>query len=123
MIATRISPRRKPRQGREIIADYKAFIAEQPCFVCFSWGLRQTSRTEVAHLGPRGLGQKCSDRETGPLCGEHHRTGPCSHHRLGVKFWDYFGLRRDETIALYQRKYEAQGGTLTVHPPDTQVKW
>lgn len=29
--------------------------------------------TEAAHVGQRGKGRKCDDREAIPLCGKHHR--------------------------------------------------
>ena len=62
-------------------------------------------RTEAAHVGLRGLGQKCSDRETIPLCAWHHRLGAESHHKLGKKFWEHHGLNRNELIAQFQARY------------------
>jgi len=70
----------------------------------------QTTPTEAAHVGERGLGQKCSDRETIPLCAAHHRTGPESHHVLGKKFWQHHGLDRDEIVAELNRLYEKENG-------------
>lgn len=66
--------------------------------------------TEVAHVGERGLGQKCSDRETVPLCAEHHRTGPHAHHVLGKNFWDCHGLDRDAIIAKLNEQYREETG-------------
>jgi len=62
---------------------------------------QQLTPTEAAHVGLRGLRQKCSDRETLPLCAEHHRTGPDSHHVLGKRFWEHHGIDRDIWVAAY----------------------
>lgn len=86
--------------------DYLAFIVSLPCFLCERMGLAQTSRTEAAHVGKRGLSQKCSDRETAPLCGEHHRTGPVAHHQLGRNFWELHGINRSELLKELQRRFE-----------------
>src|SRR6267142_2138 len=89
MKRTPVRKKRKgpPRRGRVIDADYKAFIAAQPCMVCIKGrterGIPQASRTEVAHVGTRGLSIKCSDRETVPLCSHHHRTLKTSIHMIG----------------------------------------
>lgn len=85
--------RTKPRRGRVISKPYKAWIASLPCVVC---GTRKD--VEVAHVGARGMSQKCSDFETLPLCVAHHREGPEAHHVLGKKFWDHHQLDRDKLI-------------------------
>ena len=99
--------RSKPRRGRVISKDYKAFIAGFPCMICLRVGLIQASRTEVAHVGDRGLGQKCSDFETIPLCNAHHTSGAFAIHRAGKWFWEHFGIDKSETIAQYRRIYES----------------
>ena len=60
---------------------------------------------EAAHVGKRGLGQKCSDRETIPLCVEHHRLGPESQHVKGKGFWGHHCMSRILVIAKYQNRY------------------
>ncbi len=101
---------------------YLAWLREQQCVVCkFSVVsvssnaatmeitiqlAEQTTVTEAAHCGDRGLSQKCSDREALPLCGEHHRTGKFSHHILGKRFWQHHGLDKDVLIAEYNRLFE-----------------
>ena len=105
---------------------YLVFIRTLPCVVCAGRAVferileetaseyevhriqqRQKSSTEAAHVGDRGLGQKCSDREAMPLCGrEHHREGPDSHHQAGKEFWNKHGLGREEVLALLWRAYE-----------------
>lgn len=93
------------KTGRD--REYLAFIASQPCAICRHYGLTQTSRTECAHVGLRGISQKCSDLEAIPLCGErHHRLGPTSHHAIGRHFWKHHGLDKDVLVAYYQRLFK-----------------
>ncbi len=121
MFPTR-SPVRKRRPGkrRGSLKDraYLAWLHELPCVVCIlPWKLWlsgvvysnvQTSATEAAHVGTRGLGQKCSDRETIPLCGACHRTGRDSQHVLGKKFFQHHGLDKDKIIAELNRLYDEE---------------
>lgn len=68
----------EPRQGKERRLEdpeYLAFIRHQPCLVP---GCR-CRPVEAHHYGERGLGQKCRDDETAPLCWFHHR--PWWHDR------------------------------------------
>jgi hypothetical protein len=55
---------------------YLKFIRSLPCCVCF-----RDRGIEAAHIGRRGMAQKCSDRETIPLCSAHHRE----QHRIGLR--------------------------------------
>ena len=100
--------RLKPRKGQDIDEAYKAFIRSLPCLICGMLRCRQTTKTEAAHVGQRGLAQKCSDRETIPLCALHHREGEHAHHRMGKKFWIHWNLERSEVILRYQRMFERQ---------------
>lgn len=106
------APNRKrsgpPRRGRVHDPEYLAWIREQPCVVTFC----KIPRSEAAHVGEiRGLGQKCSDHETIPLCVWHHGPeGPQSHHRLGKGFWPFWGLDRDALIAEYRERYLEETG-------------
>lgn len=106
--------RRKPRANRHDDPDYLNWIRSLGC-VCCVWRHKsekgwiawfQTTRTEAAHVGMRGLAQKCSDRETIPLCALHHRTGEHAHHVLGKRFWTFWKLDRYELIRKYNRVYE-----------------
>jgi hypothetical protein len=96
----RIGP---PRKGLVLDESYLAFIRKLPCVVCGSlkW-------IEAAHVGARGLSQRCSDRQTLPLCPAHHRTGPQAAHVLGRKFWTVWGLDRYRLIAEHNELYERQ---------------
>lgn len=97
---------------------YLAFIRRQPCILCddamerraFVDGVpyRQETHTEAAHAGERGFRQKCSDRETIPLCVRHHRTGKDSHHVLGKRFWGHHDINREAVIAGYNKLYEQE---------------
>lgn len=55
---------------------YLAFVRELPCARC---GAPPTGVIDPHHFGPRGVGQKCDDYRTIPLCRPCHLTA----HRLG----------------------------------------
>ncbi len=65
-------PRRKRkdprRSGRVRDEAWLAEVRKLACAACFNPG-----PCEPDHVGRRGLGQKCSDRETIPLCARCHR--------------------------------------------------
>jgi hypothetical protein len=99
---------------------YKAFIRLLPCVVChLNWPLSELAglivehavesgitRSECAHVGIRGLGQLCPDRETLPLCGVvHHREGPQSHHVLGKGFQAAHGINAGQLFVRLQVLY------------------
>jgi|HubBroStandDraft_1064217.scaffolds.fasta_scaffold235180_3 hypothetical protein len=116
----------KSRLGKD--PEYLAWIASQPCLCCeimqrnirawlSGWQIGdevipergQGSKTEAAHVGPRGLSQKCPDKETLPLCGwEHHREGKLSIHKLGRAFWAMWNIDREREITKYQDRYETE---------------
>jgi hypothetical protein len=102
---------------------YRAFIRCFACVVCTQglligqcdgWNeYGQRSLTECAHVGRRGLSQKCPDCESLPLCGRlHHRTGKYSHHQLGKLFWGFYSLNRVDLIRQLQTLYRSEGGIL-----------
>jgi hypothetical protein len=103
-----------PRRGRVIDRDYMDWIRTLQCVVCaqqvigYWFGVQRSSRTEAAHVGQRGIGQKSSDRETIPLCAEHHRLGKDSVHRLGKNFWQHHGIDRYALIRELQARYEKE---------------
>ena len=94
----RIGP---PRRGLVIDEAYLAWIRKLPCICCGT-----IFRVEAAHVGRRGLGQKCSDREALPICEKHHRTGPQAIHVLGRNWWKVWGLSRHQLVLEYNRRYE-----------------
>lgn len=128
--AKRVKAKRaKPRRGRVIDKPYMAWMSRFPCLICAAKMLFPSSSeqlvhllvagaaywhhspcallgTEVAHVGPRGLGQKCSDRETVPLCRAHHTEGKESERALGKRFWELHGLDKAEVIAAFNGEYE-----------------
>jgi hypothetical protein len=92
-------PRRDPIPFE--ILRYWDWIRTQPCAIC---GTRR--RIEAAHVGHRGLRQKCNGWEVIPLCAlGHHREGPESQHKLQKRFWGFHGVDRGEIIGKYQRLY------------------
>ena len=95
------APRVDPRKD----AAYLRWLRTLPCLVC---GI--TVRIEAAHVGERGLGQKCPDRQAVPLCELHHRLGPHSHHTIGRKFWTHWKLSRYDAIARYNQLFDTDGG-------------
>ena len=102
---------KKPRPHPKVDEPYKSWIRLLPCVVCFTWRFRiagYSGMVECAHVGERGLGQKCHDRQTLPLCVFHHRTGPHSAHAIGKRFWGYWKLDRFELIADHNRRYERE---------------
>lgn len=113
--------RSKPRRGQLIDEDFRRFVQSFACVVCShgvlireseGWNPRfqQYSRTECAHVGQRGLSQRCSDRECLPLCFKrHHQLGPYSHHVLGKRFWTYHKLNRAELITEVQELFGKEG--------------
>ena len=117
MIARRAYIRRSPliRKPRRYVvpAEVRAYwewIREQPCAVP-GCGVRRlppfrNPLMDVAHVGVRGIGQKCSGWEVIPLCRKHHRRGyPQSHHTLGKRFWSFNGLEREQSIRHYKALY------------------
>lgn len=56
-------------------------------------------RVEADHMGERGIGQKCDDHETAPLCEQHHRER--SDH-AGA----FADLTRDDVRAWKRRQVE-----------------
>ena len=73
--------------------------------------------TEAAHVGLKGTGQRCPDREAMPLGRAHHRHPtdggrPDSHHAGTKTFWAKHGLDRSEVFELLHRLYTAETGNL-----------
>ena len=68
----------------------------------------QLTPTEAAHVGKRGLSQKCSDREAIPLCRNHHTDGPEAVHRIGKIFWQHHAIDRDAIILELNRAFEQE---------------
>ena len=96
---------------------YLVWIRTLPCVCCPStpkptlqdgdWRWTdQASPTEAAHVGERGLSQKCPDRQAIPLCAEHHREDRFSAHRLGKTFWEHYGLNKNTLIAQLNAWYD-----------------
>lgn len=80
----RIKPRRKKDPA------HLARVASMPCCVCGA------TPVEVHHIrSGMGMGQRASDRDTIPLCSEHHRTGPDAFHAGPRRFQEIYGTERE----------------------------
>lgn len=93
---------------RERDRAYLVWIRSLPCLVC------GRKPSEAAHLAARPFGQKCSDRETGPLCAWDHRLGPHSHHALGRKFWQHYCIDPARLIRGLNESYTASNMAIRV---------
>lgn len=116
-------------------AAYLAWLHTLPCVCCELLRMRlleaglseadcvvQTAPTEAAHVGDRGMSQRCPDRQAIPLCGHtthmdgpasgHHREGPASAHKLQTKFWSYWDLDRDVLIETLNATYDEEHGAV-----------
>ena len=83
---------------------YLTWIASLPCCVCGN-----TDGTVIYHhVEAGGMGSKCSDRLTVPLCHNHH-TGDEGVHTLGKKtFAARFGIDlKAEAMRLAARYIDA----------------
>ena len=91
---------RKPARDRK----YLAWIRRQQCCVCDRYGypIRPSDVTEAAHVGIRGLGQKCSEYLAVPMCRRHHME----QHRLQKAFWRDHNLDREAIISALRARYE-----------------
>lgn len=113
--------KRKPRRyvvPPEVLA-YWEWIRQQPCAAC-GWRHRFVSKVEVAHVGLRGLSQKCDPWQVIPLCKVHHSRGfPGSHHVLGKRFWNFHGLDRYELIREFKARYFSLIGQAVSSAPES----
>ena len=103
----RTALKRKPRRyvvPPEVL-DYWEWIREQPCAVQGAY-VHHHPIIEVAHVGVRGLAQKCSGWDVLPLCRYHHGRGfAFSHHGLGKLFWSFWNLDRYALIRRFREQY------------------
>jgi hypothetical protein len=103
-----------PRRGSEPDEAYKKWLRKLPCVVCARLEISKAqfvfSHIEAAHVGARGLGQKCPDRQCVPLCIWHHTAGPHCYHRSAKTFWSHWKLDRFELIEGFNARYEEETG-------------
>lgn len=120
--------------------EYRMWLRSWPCWVCFRNFCEEhgydvfvecrrpevralayalitfdCGLTQVAHVGMRGLAQKCPDREAIPLGQKHHihptaGGGPESHHALGKSFWTHHNLNRQLILDCLQNAYRDETG-------------
>lgn len=98
-------------------ADYRQFIREHDCLLCFMgiWELsfillrREAGivMSECCHVGKTGKGmrQKCNDYETIPMCQSHHRE---QHGPNGATFFERHPIELSDVFGRLRAAYEAQ---------------
>lgn len=93
----------RPRKGSE--PAYLAFVRRQPCAAC---GAPPPSHPhhregERAPGGPKGGGMKAPDETVVPLCKSNPVTGWLGCHQRWHDHGHFFGLSRENSIALMIR--------------------
>ncbi len=100
----RLKPKRATQRRSSRVRDreHLLWVKSLPCMVGMDIGRICEGWSEADHAGKRGMGQKCSDYETIPLCVTHHRerTDGTGH----FKGWNKARMRSwlDRQIALVQ---------------------
>lgn len=109
----RKAPKRKPLRfgGVPQNPQFVKFVHTKPCILT---GLRVigplgtlihvhicSGKLEAAHTGRRGLKQKAADETALPMCTNGHRTGQYSHHRIGNRFWEVWGIDKSKLIGKF----------------------
>ena len=130
--------RKRPAPKPPEIRNYFDWLSAWPCYMCLTnycrqngldvanvlpearaiaagWTTRSCGRTEIAHVGERGLGQKCADNEVVPLGTKHHRTGPNASHLLGKRFWAVHHLNMETVLATLQSLYKRETEGIQIH--------
>lgn len=100
-------PKTKP-----VIDDaYRAWISSMPCCICYRRSHKlypQTafvypSQSQCHHIEAGGMGTKCSDHLTVPLCWKHHRQAhDLGRIRIKEKYQVDFHQVAGEMLAIYQ---------------------
>jgi hypothetical protein len=94
-------PPQREKRGPERDVAYLAWIRTKPCEVCKCEG-----RSEAAHTGDHGLGQKAPDLNAIPLCATCHRIGSQSYHRLGRRAFERtHGVSCAQVVARLNAKW------------------
>lgn len=107
--------KRKPTKPRkDANPAYLAWLRERLCAVWLhsmsGKPIHCSGIIEAAHVGQRGLGQKCGDGYAIPLCTHHHRTGRYAQHVIGKRFWVYWGIGREDVIEALHKLYKEETG-------------
>ena len=91
--------RRRPRDLAYLRA-VKTFPCVVPELIHEHWRTPCSGPVEADHVGRRGLGQKCPDRESASLCRGHHRER--THHYGTFADYDPASMRTfcDHAMAL-----------------------
>ena len=85
---------------------YLNFIRKQECIICQG----AFGKSEAHHVFVGGMGMKCSDHFTVPLCAAHHTQRPDSIHKIGKENFEKVNNRKLESDIIYfLSKYIKEG--------------
>lgn len=112
------SRRERPRRGPARDPEYLAWVRTQSCCARSAReGEECRGRVQVHHAGPRGLGQRCSDREAIPLCARHHREWHDCRGRFAGMSKELRAAFAAAAIEMTQQDHAAQGAFLATEAP------
>lgn len=141
-IRRNVVPIRRPQAKHAAPNEHwRKWLRSWPCFICFrqhclnysipllaacsnpeareyykrNWSLEICGKTEAAHVGSKGTGQKCAERDMMPLGLRHHRHPtdggfPDSHHAGTRTFWGKHGIERLEVLDMLRGIYFVETG-------------
>ena len=105
----------KPKTVRD--EKFKTFVRKLPCVACYpnTWYdlinghtsvdeiMVSFSMSEAAHIGRtgKGIAHKGSDRETAPICTNHHTQNGKALHRIGLEKFQKFHKIDLQTICKF----------------------
>ena len=90
----------KPKQKTDRSKAYCDYIRKQPCIVCYQ---SPSQHHHEAIDGSGGMGLKCSDFSSLPLC---HRCHYERHHIGRKSFYKKYGIDYVKEIEKYQERYK-----------------
>jgi len=88
---------------------FRDFVRAQECRVAVALGNRRECEGEIqaAHVGPRGLGIKCSDWTLTSLCSWHHLADSHDHATRGGRLGFIASIPKLERQAWYDEQAAA----------------
>ncbi|MHC4714320.1 MAG: hypothetical protein ACYTAN_13795 [Planctomycetota bacterium] len=123
-LRARRRPKRKPPRRRPPgydDPDYLAWLRGQDCRVAVALGTYRGCRWPIhaAHVGERGLGQKCPDSQAISMCSYCHLQDSHDHATRGGELGFIASMSReqrrawyDEQVAKQRAQYLAERGML-----------
>lgn len=102
-------PKRKPLRFGGVPQNPK-YLEFVRCLCCILYHLQSSGsgtvhvcsgEIQAAHTGRHGRGQKAADETALPMCNSAHQSSKFSHHKLGKKFWSFWGLDREKLVQSF----------------------